>query len=179
LNPECAHVEADMRSVRLDRQFDAVFIHDAIVYMTTEEDVRAVLDTAAAHCREGGALLVMPDHTAETFVSTTGHGGIDAEDGRGARYLQWSYDPDPEDVTYLTLFDVMLRHADGRIENHSEQHTCGLFDRATWLRLMKEAGFDGRIVPFEHSELEEGACEMIAGRREDERLKRRDKAPRY
>src|SRR5579859_2670217 len=35
LNPECEHVVGDMRSVRLERQFDAVFIHDAIEYMTT------------------------------------------------------------------------------------------------------------------------------------------------
>jgi len=165
LNPDCEHIEGDMRTLRLGREFDAVFIHDAIVYMTTPDDVRAVLATAAAHCREGGALLVMPDHTAETFVSTTGHGGVDAEDGRGARYLQWSYDPDPDDTTYQTLFNVMLRHPDGRTESHSDQHTCGLFSRATWLERFAEAGFDARIVPFEHSELEEGVCEMVVGRK--------------
>jgi SAM-dependent methyltransferase len=165
LNPDCEHIEGDMRSLQLGRQFDAVFIHDAIVYMTTEDDLRAVLATASAHCRGGGALLVMPDHTAEVFTSTTGHGGVDLEDGRGARYLQWSYDPDPSDTTYLTLFDVMLRHADGRIETHSEQHTCGLFSRATWLRLFDEAGFHGSIVPFEHSELEEGVCEIVVGKK--------------
>ena len=38
LNPECEHVEGDMRSMRLGRTFDAVFVHDAIAYMTTEED---------------------------------------------------------------------------------------------------------------------------------------------
>jgi len=165
LNPDCEHIEDDMRSLRLGRTFDAVFIHDAIVYMTTEEDLRAVLATAAAHCRDGGALLVMPDHTAETFTSTTGHGGVDVEDGRGARYLQWSYDPDPGDTTYLTLFDIMLRHADGRVETHSERHSCGLFSRATWLRVFEEAGFKGEIVPFDHSELDEGVCEMVVGRR--------------
>ncbi|MEX2203615.1 MAG: class I SAM-dependent methyltransferase [Actinomycetota bacterium] len=36
LNPECEHVESDMRSVRLDRAFDAVFVHDAIAYITSE-----------------------------------------------------------------------------------------------------------------------------------------------
>jgi ubiquinone/menaquinone biosynthesis C-methylase UbiE len=35
LNPECEHVQGDMRTVRLGRQFDAVFVHDAVVYMTT------------------------------------------------------------------------------------------------------------------------------------------------
>ena len=54
LNPECEHVEDDMRTVRLGRVFDAVFVHDAIVYMTTEEDLRAVLETAFVHTRPGG-----------------------------------------------------------------------------------------------------------------------------
>ena len=40
LNPECEHVLGDMRSLRLGRQFDAVLVHDAIVYMVTEADLR-------------------------------------------------------------------------------------------------------------------------------------------
>ena len=163
LNPECEHREGDMRSLRLNRTFDAVFIHDAIIYMTTEDDLRAALETAALHCRAGGALVVMPDHTTETFAPTSGHGGNDDPDGRGARYLQWSWDPDPTDTTYETAFSVMLRHADGHIETHTDHHTCGLFPRATWLRLFREAGFKAKIIPFEHSELEEGVCEMVCG----------------
>ena len=31
LNPECEHLEGDMRTLRLGRTFDVVFIHDAIV----------------------------------------------------------------------------------------------------------------------------------------------------
>ena len=43
LNPECEHVEGDMRDVRLGRTFDAVFVHDAIDYMTTEGDLRRAM----------------------------------------------------------------------------------------------------------------------------------------
>src|SRR5262245_35687518 len=39
LNPECEHVAGDMRTVRLGRTFDAVFVHDAVSYMTTEADL--------------------------------------------------------------------------------------------------------------------------------------------
>src|SRR5215213_6124683 len=41
-NPECEHVVGDMRSVSLGRSFDSVFIHDAIMYMLSEDDLRAV-----------------------------------------------------------------------------------------------------------------------------------------
>src|SRR5262252_2717929 len=54
LNPECRHVKGDIRTVRLGRLFDAVFVHDAICHMTTEADLRSVMQTAYAHCRPGG-----------------------------------------------------------------------------------------------------------------------------
>jgi SAM-dependent methyltransferase len=57
LNPDVEHVEGDMRSVRLDRTFDAVFVHDALAYILTEADLQAVFETAAAHCRPGGSRL--------------------------------------------------------------------------------------------------------------------------
>ncbi len=58
LNPECEHVPDDMRTVRLGRAFDAVFVHDAVMYMTTEDDLRAALATVAAHLAPGGVALV-------------------------------------------------------------------------------------------------------------------------
>ena len=42
LNPECEHIQGDMRSIRLERTFDIIFIHDAIGYMST----RAQLEQA-------------------------------------------------------------------------------------------------------------------------------------
>ena len=42
-----------MRTLRLATTFDAVFVHDAVCYITTEEDLRAVADTAFVHTRPG------------------------------------------------------------------------------------------------------------------------------
>lgn len=50
LNPESEHVLGDMRTLRLRRLFDVVYIHDAIIYMTTEDDLRQALRTASVHC---------------------------------------------------------------------------------------------------------------------------------
>ena len=57
LNPRCTHLEGDMRSLRLGREFDAVLIHDAIMHMTSRSDLAAALDTAFVHCRPGGGTL--------------------------------------------------------------------------------------------------------------------------
>ncbi len=71
LNPECEHVQGDMRSLRLNRTFDAVLVHDAVVYMTTEEDLLAAATTAFVHTRPGGAAIIAPDLLRETFREST------------------------------------------------------------------------------------------------------------
>jgi SAM-dependent methyltransferase len=160
LNPECEHHQGDMRQVRLNRQFDAVFVHDAVSYMTTEADVAAAIQTAAAHCRPGGAALFAPDHLRETFKPDTDCGGHDGAD-RAMRYLSWSWDPDPKDTTVVTDYTYTFRQPDGSVHVTHDRHIEGLFSRDTWLRLFDHAGFDPRVVPFHHSELEPGTYELF------------------
>jgi SAM-dependent methyltransferase len=160
LNPECEHVQGDMRSVRLGREFDAVFVHDAIAYMTSEADLRQVFETAFAHCRPGGAAIFAPDHVRDTFAPSTDHGGHDGAD-RGLRYLEWTWDPDPSDTTYTVDFAYALRSSDGSVHVEHDRHIEGLFARSDWLRLLALAGFEARMVPFDHSEIEAGKYEVF------------------
>jgi SAM-dependent methyltransferase len=164
LNPECEHAAGDMRSVRLGRQFDCVLIHDAIVFMTTREDLRAALETAFVHCRPGGAALFAPDHVFETFQPRTEHGGHDGG-GRGLRYLEWSWDPDPSDRSCLVHYAFLLRERDGSVRAFLDRYLEGLFPRAEWLRLLAEVGFEAKAVPCDHSELEPGSYEVFVARR--------------
>ena len=160
LNPECEHVQGDMRTVRLGRLFDLVFVHDAICYMTTESDVRQAIETAFVHCRPGGAALFAPDHVRENFTPSSDHGGHD-NDTHGLRYLEWTWDPDPADSTYLVEYAYLLRTPDGMVRVEHDRHLEGLFSRDVWVRLLKEAGFEPRVVPFDHSELEPGTYEVF------------------
>jgi SAM-dependent methyltransferase len=161
LNPECEHVDGDMRTVRLKREFDAVFIHDAVCYLTTAEDVRRSIETAVVHCRRGGAVLIAPDYTRENFAPATGHGGHDG-DGRSLRYLDWTTDPDPTDTTYLVDMAYLLREGDStRVK--WDRHVEGLFSREHWLRWMADAGLDARGIPFEHSEVDPCTHEIFVG----------------
>ena len=163
LNPECEHAVGDMRSVRLGRTFDCVLIHDAIDYMTSEADLRAAFDTAYAHCRPGGALLVAPDHVREGFVPETNHGGHDASDGRGLRYLEWTWDPDPHDSVCITEYAFLLRERDGSVSVEHDRHLFGLFSRETWLRLLAEAGFAPSRAEYPQEEY--AGYEVFVGRR--------------
>jgi SAM-dependent methyltransferase len=146
LNPECAHHRGDMRSVRLNRTFDAVFVHDAVDYMTTEADLRQAIETAFLHCRAGGVAVFMPDDIRESFEPSTDHGGIDGVDGRGVRYLSWSWKPEPHDAPVRTEYAFLLRDPGGDVRTVHETHHTGLFAHDDWLRLLDEAGFVAEAV---------------------------------
>jgi SAM-dependent methyltransferase len=152
LNPELEHVEGDMRSVRLGRTFDAVFVHDALAYVLTEHDLQAVFETALAHCRPGGSAVFVPDYVRETFAPRTSHGGHDSGGGqRGLRYLEWVR-ADPSDPTrYLVDFAYLIREGEAvRVER--DRHVCGVFPKETWLRLLETAGFEVEVVEPEYEE---------------------------
>jgi SAM-dependent methyltransferase len=142
LNPECAHVQGDMRSIRLGRQFDAVLVHDAVDYMTSEDDLRQVIATAFAHTRPGGLAVFVPDHIADTFRAGRGGGGGRDATGRQASFRERTWDPDPSDGWVQAEYEFVLRAADGTVQVVREEHRLGAFGRATWLRLLQDGGFD-------------------------------------
>ena len=159
LNPECEHIQGDMRNIRLGQLFDAVFIHDAISHMTTEQDLQKAIETAFIHCKPGGAALFCPDYVRENFRPLTEHGGHDAGN-RGMRYLAWDWDPDPTDTTYITDFAFLLREGDN-VRCEQDRFIMGLFGREDWLRLITEAGFKVRSVPFKLRNMESGAEDFL------------------
>ena len=137
LNPDCAHVQG------------------AIDYVTSQHDLRQVIDTAFAHCRPGGVAVFAPDHTAETFRpgtgagggSESGAGGADGRTGvRQASFRERRSDPDSGDDWILAEYEFTLREADGRVRVVREAHRLGSFRRETWLRLLADAGFTAKVT---------------------------------
>jgi SAM-dependent methyltransferase len=140
LVPSATHVEADLRSLDLGRTFDAVLLHDAVMYLTSEGDLASAFVTAARHLEPGGVLLVLPDVVKDEFEEMTlGSGSSDTDPA--VRLLEWHWDPDPGDDTYAVEFALLVRGSDGTVTCHHDRHTMGLFERATWIRLLRAAGF--------------------------------------
>lgn len=147
INPESEHLAGDMRVVRLGREFDAVFIHDAICYMTSETDLRRAIETAYVHCKPGGTAVIAPDYVRETFKPSTENGGCDGgingteDKDRALRWLMWTFDPNVEDMTYTVHFAFLLRENEVVCLEH-DHHIEGLFGREIWIRLFEQAGFN-------------------------------------
>ncbi|MBM4346261.1 MAG: class I SAM-dependent methyltransferase [Deltaproteobacteria bacterium] len=161
----CPHARClvgDMRTVRLGRTFDAVFVHDAIAYMATEADLRALMATVAVHLRPGGAALLAPDHTTETFTPGTDHEAHDDGD-RALSYLEctWQRPGRPNEV--VVDFVMAMRTGEAEPVLAQDRHVFGLFPRAQWMALLAEAGLEPRPCPHVDPDF---ATPLLAIRRE-------------
>ena len=144
-NPECEHHLGDLRTLRLGRMFDAVLVHDAIMYMTTEADLVAAAETAFVHTRPGGAAVFAPDCMRETFTEQTDL--LEASEGtRALRCMMWSWDPDPTDDTFITEYGFLLRDGNEVTAVH-DRHVEGLFSRETWMRVLTTVGYEVELTP--------------------------------
>jgi SAM-dependent methyltransferase len=171
LNPDCEHVQGDMLTIRLGRRFDAVLVHDAIDYVTTEADLLQVARTAYAHCRPGGIAVFAPDHTADTFRPETGGGGGSDDTGRRASFRERTSDPDPADEWIESAYEFTLRAADGSVQVVRESHRLGAFRHSTWHRVLTSAGFSaepGNVAGRYAGPAAAGLRHLFLGRRPDE-----------
>jgi hypothetical protein len=96
--------------------------------------------------------VFVPDQTRETFTAGADHGGSDGDDGRGVRFVEWTWDPDADDTSTLTEYAFLLRDPDGSVDVVHETHRTGLFHRRDWLELLAAAGFDAEHVVEETAE---------------------------
>lgn len=167
LNPGLEHVPGDMRTIRLGRRFDAVLLHDAVDYITTAADLRLVAETAFAHCRPGGIALFVPDYLKDDFKPEHAGGGGSDGAGHRASFQVVTSDPDPADDWILAEYEFTLVGPDGAEQVVTEAHRLGAFSRATWLRVVSEAGFDAE---WRKPARRGGPANLLFGRRPDEAL---------
>ncbi len=143
LNPEVSTHIADMRTVRLNRTFDAVLAHDAIDYMLDTDDLRAACTTAAAHLAEGGVFLAAPTYTEENYREfERGHDAHRDGDTEVA-HISFVHRPLPSGTTYELVTTLIIRSG-GELCIEEDRHRCGLFPLAQWTDALEFAGFEVR-----------------------------------
>lgn len=165
LNPSCDHVVGDMRTLRLERTFDVVLVHDAIDYMTSEQALAEVIDTAWQHLAPGGVFVLLPDAVAERYEPGADVSGGDHADGRSARLMEWNEPLAPGATQVAVHYAFLLRAADGQVQHLYERHEAGVFPEATWLRLLEAQGFAVTVVTERTGE-DRAARRLFVGRRQ-------------
>jgi SAM-dependent methyltransferase len=155
LNPECEFLIADIRDFDLGRQFDAVLIDDAISYMVSPSELRAVFAMAYRHLSSGGVMVVSPDETAETFRQNATRTSYAEAKSKPANldvvFIENNYDPDPTDNVYDGLILYLIRE-NGNLCIELDLHPLGLFPLGVWRATLCEAGFEVHEDPDQDRE---------------------------
>jgi SAM-dependent methyltransferase len=146
-NPEVMHYRGDMRTIRLDQKFNAVIIHDAISYLTSEEDLRNTIKTAAIHLEPRGVFVIAPEWYKETYKQAAIYHVTRNQNGRSLTFIQYEIDPDKSDTTMQCLMLYLITE-NGKLRVEQDLHTTGIFSMKTWDKLLTEAGFQIERKPF-------------------------------
>lgn len=149
---------ADLRALRLPHTVDAVLIHDALMYLESEDDLLAALHTAAAHLEPGGVVLLMPDFVEETFYPGTDAGGGDHPSGRAVRLLEWR--TEASGGRFEVHMSLLLRDTDGSVRAIHEPHTMFVYPFETWFKTLNQTGFSPTPVNT-GGELASGVGELV------------------
>jgi ubiquinone/menaquinone biosynthesis C-methylase UbiE len=107
-NPDVVHYKGDMRTIRLGQKFKAVIIHDAISYLTTEDDLRNTFRTAAVHLEPGGVFIIAPEWYKETYKQAALYHVSRNQNGSQMTFIQYETDPDPSDTTMQCLMLYLI-----------------------------------------------------------------------
>jgi ubiquinone/menaquinone biosynthesis C-methylase UbiE len=127
-HPDIEYLEGDMRTLRLNRQFDAVVIPDSIDYMASQDDLQQAIQTAVAHLKTSGVLLVVAK-TEETFQNNN-FAYTGEKDGVHVTLLENNYiNPFRPNIYEATL--VYLIRQQGELAIHTDHQILGIFPQAT------------------------------------------------
>ncbi len=139
LNPEIEYHRGDMRGVRLSGRYDAVAIPDSIAYMATVEDLKSAVRNAERHLDPGGVLLIVcqtkDEFRENNFAYTGSHEDVQVT------LFENNFVTRPDRSQYEASIVYLIRRK-GKLRIRTDVHTLGLYDKATWLNLLKEEGFD-------------------------------------
>ncbi|MFQ5883968.1 MAG: class I SAM-dependent DNA methyltransferase, partial [Thermoplasmata archaeon] len=155
LNPEVTYHVGDMRTIRLDKSYDAVAILDSIDYMSTVEDLRSAFVTTYDHLKPGGIFLTYVEECKERFKQNKTDCSTHSKGDVRVVLIENGFDPAPEDTSFVARFVyIILRR--GELDIQTDRHICGVFELRTWHDLLKEVGFELKEMKFEHSTFPEG-----------------------
>ncbi len=146
-NPEVDYHHGDMRKVELGEKFDAVILPESIGYMTTTDDLKKAIKCANKHLKPGGVLLtcanIKDTFKSNNFVYTGKKEDIEIT------IFENNYIPYNNDSICEATIIYLIRNK-GKLETYTDVHTLGLFDKKTWLSLLKEEGFEVKEIKEEH-----------------------------
>lgn len=135
---------ADMTDFGVDEPHDALLcLFSSIGYLRSPEQLRAAADCFARALRPGGALVVEPWLTAETFSGgKVGQDVVDSDD----LVLCRQYHSRVEGELSIVRFHWLVARPDRGTEHFAEEHVMWLCPRDVLQATFEAAGFETRLT---------------------------------
>ena len=148
LNPECEHLPGDMRTLRLQRQFDAVLVHDAVAYMTTRADLAAAVATAFAHTRPAAPPCSRPITSANRSANGRSFTPVTRAAFASVHRVDLGSRSGRRNLRRRVRVPAARRR---RHQGRPRPPRRGMFARATWVEILSGAGYRVDLVdrPFD------------------------------
>ena len=133
LNPECEHIQGDMRTLRLGRTFDAVLrarrdrVHD-----DRGRPARGDRDRCRCTSAPAGRRCSSPTRPASVRSRNTDHGGHDGETAAASGTSNGRTIRDPGRHDYEVDFAVLAREAGKPTRVEHDRHAAGSFPKRLW-----------------------------------------------
>lgn len=135
-HPDVDYIEGDMKTVKLNHQFDVVAIPDSIDYMVSEDDLLQTIKNAVSHLKIGGILLVVAK-IEETFYNNN-FAYTGEKEGVSVTLLENNYKNSFNPNTYEATLIYLIRKQ-GQLSIQTENQILGLFSQTTWENIFKKA----------------------------------------
>jgi SAM-dependent methyltransferase len=148
LVPRVECLQQDMTTLRLDRHFSLIVVHDSFCYLTQAAQLSALFSTIFIHLDEAGLALLKLDAVKDTFSGPYRYLTNFGQDAFDITLTHYEWDPDPSD-SQLEVIYLFLERLGDRVETREERHALGLFGRDEIVRLALEQGLRGALVELE------------------------------
>ncbi len=142
-NRDVEFVQGDMTSFKIDRQFDAIIcLFGSINYVRTMKRLDAAIAKFTEHLKNGGALIIEPIFTAESFRDE--HLSITCVDNTNCKIARVGVSRRKGNIALLEMHYLIA--VQGEIRHIKEIHEMGLFTRRSIVDTLSRYGLTPEII---------------------------------
>ena len=148
LLPQFDTLCTDMTSLRLDRRFPLITVHDSFCYLTSQRQVEKLFETIAGHLSPGGTALVKVDAVSDSFQGPYRYLTSFDEEEHEVTLTHYEWHRDPGD-TVLEVIYLFLERRGQEVISREERHHLGLFSKSFLLAAAERHGLQGQFRELE------------------------------
>ena len=122
---------------------NAILLHDAVMYLTTEEDLYQTFVSQKLSSRRRNFLYrsrCLSRRFRRQFFAGGEDGFIDSIPV-SVRLTEWHWRSSEQRNQVFVEFSMLIRHGEQEVQSIHETHTLGLFSREQYAHHLQKAGF--------------------------------------